>query len=408
MYGWINAAFERLFVDKFGLEAWHAIKEKAKISISDDRFFHTVYYTDDSSYAIVGAASEYLKLSASEILRLFGQYFVHYLATHKLDHVLISTKSWRSWLRDIHEVHWSITTKFPIGSLPELWTVSNEKDPTNDSVILYYRSRRRGGLGDVVCGVCIEIAKFYFNRDITMELIDSQQFEEVFQCSWVIRNVGQDDSSEAELDEIATARKSIGSQSKQPSICPFSILATEEGVKTEQSARFAHVVSSPSSNDATDNDETPVHMPAKVLKKAFPFHFVINQELKVIQAGNKIQQIALQGGSIIGKSLLSFCRAMIPTCVNFSWDNLLTMQDLNVKLELTLEDGSPIYLRGELMLIEEEYLSPSIIFLVSLDCKRRDDLEKHNFGLLDLPRHSFQRDHIVAGESKYQFPASRL
>ena len=79
MFGWINECTESLVVTKFGVEKWHEIKAKADCKVIDGGFIRHEYYTDESTVALVVAASEvlgiylsmvFLKLSASTLWNL--------------------------------------------------------------------------------------------------------------------------------------------------------------------------------------------------------------------------------------------------------------------------------------------------------------------------------------------------
>jgi len=88
MLGWINDCIEKLVIEKFGVEAWHAIKEKAGCSVKDGEFLKLDQYSDTSTIGLVVAASEVSGLSVDQILEVFGVYFVGYIKTEGYENLL--------------------------------------------------------------------------------------------------------------------------------------------------------------------------------------------------------------------------------------------------------------------------------------------------------------------------------
>lgn len=46
MLGWINDCVEQLVLDKFGVDAWHLVKEKAGCDTPDGGFLKLEHYSD--------------------------------------------------------------------------------------------------------------------------------------------------------------------------------------------------------------------------------------------------------------------------------------------------------------------------------------------------------------------------
>ena len=47
MFGWINDCTEKLVISKFGVETWHAVKEKAGCTVKDGGFIRHERYSED-------------------------------------------------------------------------------------------------------------------------------------------------------------------------------------------------------------------------------------------------------------------------------------------------------------------------------------------------------------------------
>ena len=57
MYGWINDCVEKLVIAKFGIETWHAIKQKAGCKVMDGGWIRLQSYPDSVTLDLVAAAS---------------------------------------------------------------------------------------------------------------------------------------------------------------------------------------------------------------------------------------------------------------------------------------------------------------------------------------------------------------
>jgi hypothetical protein len=68
MLGWINDCIEKLVLDKFDVDTWHAIKAKAGLSdIQDGGFLKLEHYSDKSSFDLVEAAAQLSGLTVPQV-----------------------------------------------------------------------------------------------------------------------------------------------------------------------------------------------------------------------------------------------------------------------------------------------------------------------------------------------------
>lgn len=72
MLGWINDCVEKYVTSKFGVDAWHIIKEKAGCKVADCGFYKLDVYPDKSTYDLVVATTEVSGLSTEVVLETFG------------------------------------------------------------------------------------------------------------------------------------------------------------------------------------------------------------------------------------------------------------------------------------------------------------------------------------------------
>ena len=69
---------EKLVICKFGIEKWHEVKEKAGCRVEDGGFIRHELFSDESTVALVVAASDVLGIPVDGILEAFGVYFMEF------------------------------------------------------------------------------------------------------------------------------------------------------------------------------------------------------------------------------------------------------------------------------------------------------------------------------------------
>jgi len=174
MLGWINDCVEKLVLEKFGIDAWHIIKQKAGCEVADGCFLKLDHYTDKSTLDLVVAASEVSGLTVPQVLEAFGVFFVHYIRGEGYENLLCCQGSTlKDWMTNINAIHQHLQTTFPKKMvMPQFWCADSENG--DGSLMLHYHSRRGNYLAPLAKGLVAEVASFQFQLDIDMELIQTQ------------------------------------------------------------------------------------------------------------------------------------------------------------------------------------------------------------------------------------------
>jgi guanylate cyclase soluble subunit beta len=138
MYGLINKALKTMISDGHGQEVWDSILTKS--AVPEDSFTTMEQYDDDTTYALVGAASEVLEIPAAACLELFGHYWATVTAPNAYEMLLQSTgDNLFEFLDNLSSLHDRITSTF-IDYVPPhfITTIDNNK------MELVYESTREG------------------------------------------------------------------------------------------------------------------------------------------------------------------------------------------------------------------------------------------------------------------------
>ena len=150
MYGLVNKALQDLVCSRFGEDTWETIKRTAGVDI--DVFVSMEAYPDDVTSKLVAAASQVLSLSAEEVLKAFGEYWVPYTAKVGYGELLnLAGDSLPTFLQNLDSLHTRVGLLFPRLKPPSFWCT----DIREDSLRLHYRPglASREGLGPFVIGL---------------------------------------------------------------------------------------------------------------------------------------------------------------------------------------------------------------------------------------------------------------
>ena len=181
MLGLINDCAEQLVITKFGLDAWHAIKEATACPVKDYCFEQHGHYPDSATVDIVVAASQALSVTVDDVLELFGQFFLQYTIDKGYDNLLrCQGSTLRLWLSNLNAMHDHLQSSMPAGSFPVFWCENCETE--KGSIILHYYSVRGALLKSVVVGIVKEVAKTYFDVEVGMIMLNTQG-EEGSECT---------------------------------------------------------------------------------------------------------------------------------------------------------------------------------------------------------------------------------
>lgn len=167
MYGMVNQAIESMVTEKFGPEAWEAIRERA--GVSEPVFVAMKQYPDEVTYSLAGAVSAHLGLPLPEVLHAFGRYWITFAQRGPWGKVMLNSgRSTRELLGALDAMHARIAVSFP-GLQPPSFQVTDSPNGT----MVEYRSHR-AGLAPFVIGLIEGIGDMFHERaEVTQ--VDSRE-----------------------------------------------------------------------------------------------------------------------------------------------------------------------------------------------------------------------------------------
>jgi len=167
MYGLVNKAIEDMVCSHFGKDTWEEIKQKADLDI--DVFISMDAYPDDVTHKLVRAASGVLGLSAEELLKAFGEYWVLYTAKEGYGEMLeMAGDNLPDFLQNLDNLHAHVGLSFQHLKPPSFQCT----DRHEDSLHLHYQSTRVG-LAPMVIGLIKGLGE-RFKTEINITQISSR------------------------------------------------------------------------------------------------------------------------------------------------------------------------------------------------------------------------------------------
>ena len=161
MYGLINKAVRSLVVDNFGLDTWNRIRKKA--GVEEEVFVAMERYPDETTYALVGAASEILEIPAETVLETFGVYWVKFADEHYGELMKSAGSTFPEFLANLDQMHARVQLSFP-----ELVPPSFRSSVAQDQRIRLDYFSERDGLAPLAVGMLRGVAqRFSVELDVT-------------------------------------------------------------------------------------------------------------------------------------------------------------------------------------------------------------------------------------------------
>jgi Haem-NO-binding/Heme NO binding associated len=288
---------EKLVISKFGIEKWHEVKEKAGCRVEDGGFIRHELFSDESTVALVVAASEVLGIPVDGILEAFGVYFMEFTRAEGFENLLnCQGSTLRTWLSNINALHDHLESSFPKGFIKPVFWCEDDAE-VEGSIVLHYFSRRGNLLVPIVHGLVKEVARFHFNIAITMAQLQKQDVDGATFSSFRISAVDDSERWKITERENGVDGLSLFDNEDIPSggRCPFSgaVIAGPGNDKTDNEF-----------NSSTPTSDTSIGISGDHMKHLFPFHVCVDKNFVILQVGKSLASLMnVEESVLIGKKL---------------------------------------------------------------------------------------------------------
>ena len=361
MFGLLYQSLERMLIRRFGQEIWEEIKEMIDLNEKDVTTeytfgIHTIY---DDKYALdlVNAASEVLGLKQDLILELFGEQFIQFC--HEAGYGKILTclaPNLKDFLATLDTLHEHLTDTYP-GMKPPSFTCSE-----NESGLIVTYDSARMGLESVVVGIIKSIARGIFQQEVILEVHHKQRPNE-------------------------PAR--------------FTVKEVTKKHVNKHINRSLHSLHAPAPSAQAEN-----LVPPSIFSSIFPFHFVFNADLSIVQTGQALTRIF---SHVLHQDISDYKAnqlfSLVKPNITFSFQEIClhthTVFILEVQTAIKMRDMHPsnskfsFRLKGQMILLPKV---KSLLFLGSPRVTSLEEIQSRGLYLSDFPIHDATRDLLMMME----------
>ncbi|XP_078684229.1 uncharacterized protein LOC144917787 [Branchiostoma floridae x Branchiostoma belcheri] len=373
-YGFIHCVLGDMVVRGFGESTWQRIVANSGIELGGGTFLMHKVYSDDDTWRLLNAISEQLEISRESVLESMGEHFVRYCIEYGFGSLLrVLGGSLKDFLCNLDSLHEHLASTYPGIRSPSFCCTEGP----DDTLFLHYYSER-AGLYPIVKGLVRMIAKEFFHVSVACDVV----------------------SEERELT------------SRQGQVVTFSIrhLSCDGGHPGDEKR-----LSSGTLCPTTSSDPHDLPLSVDTLSDIFPFHVMLDRNLKVVQMGRSLRRL-LRGNvtstELKFQDIFEIIRPKVDSVFSAIVRHLNTIyvvrtaqgiinKEKNCAIQVIegasssdsadLEE-STLKLKGEMVFVPE---SDMLLFLCSPRVKDLTEFLRKGLYFSDTPLHDSSRDVLM-------------
>ncbi|XP_070380861.1 soluble guanylate cyclase 88E-like isoform X3 [Dermacentor albipictus] len=345
MYGMLLESVQHYVRLQFGEPLWEA----ALAELGQHNFSTHLVYPDDSMTRLADACAKRVPgWSRDTFLFFFGRCFVRFFSHYGYDKLIrASGRHLRDFLGGIDNLHHQIRFSYPRMRSPSLQLLQEHRG----GALLLYRSCRRD-LHFYLVGQLVQVASTFYGMRLQVRVLSQRSTPDGAQALLRLSF----DNAAFTLNEQRRRR-------------------AQEGISLPDVSWGS-------------------------LLRLFPFGMLVDRCMRLLWLGHRLRMVFDQGGetgACPGRPVHDLMRLHRPM-VAFTWENLLTNQQVVVELECIFPEQSTLPSRRLLLKGEMRYLHESdvILFLGVPLLSGLDELQMAGLYLEDLCIHDMTRDIVLA------------
>ncbi|XP_063990825.1 uncharacterized protein LOC135169589 [Diachasmimorpha longicaudata] len=371
MYGMLLESVQHFVQLEYGERIWLDILQE--VGAKNTVFNTRQTYSDSLIPNLAQALAEKTGDSVDNMMRFFGKCFVRFFSNLGYDCMIKATgRYFCEFLQGVDNIHMQMRFTYPNMKSPSMYIT--HVDP--HGVVLVYTSTRKG-FTQYFMGQLFQIAKDLYETSLDIRVLETSDDQPGVRRVMVKFRIDFDNRDY--IAKVNRIRTSVG-----PELSPVS---------------------------------------GTLLLKLFPFGIVVNPEMKLLGAGEKLLEAWGGSCSILNKHISEVFRLRRPTGVTFTWANVRFLHSVMFELELirfseTRDENRPktpdpdpetklvklerrgsqgsrnILLKGQMRYLDD---IRAIIFLCSPLINSLDELQSMGIYLNDLNFHGLSKEMVLAG-----------
>ncbi|KAH0554469.1 soluble guanylate cyclase 89Da-like [Cotesia glomerata] len=366
MYGMLLESVQHFVQLEYGESVWLEILQQ--VGAKNTVFNTRQIYSDTLMLELASVLADKIGVSANKTVEFFGRCFVRFFSNLGYGCMIKATgRYFCDFLQSVDNIHIQMRFTYPKMKSPSMYIT--HIDP--HGVVLVYRSNRQG-LTHYLIGILFQIAKDLYETTLDIRVLEN-------------------------LNNIPGSRNVM---------VKFRIDFDNREYTAKTNRMRAPI----------GRELSPVS--CGLLLRLFPFGVVVNREMRIEGAGEKLLQVWGGNNSILNRHISEIFKLRRPKGISFTWRNVIYLYSVMFELELirsnetiTNSDRDPgssksgldrkgshgarsILLKGQMRYIED---IKSIIFLCSPLINSLDELPSMGLYLNDLNPHGMSREMVLAG-----------
>ncbi|XP_047432371.1 guanylate cyclase soluble subunit beta-2-like [Mugil cephalus] len=360
-------------MERFGQKTWDKLRSLPGIQ---DIFMTYTVYDDILTISLVQEACSLLDIPADVFLKLFGEHFFKFCKKAGYDTMLRTLGgNLVEFIGNLDALHSYLALSYQEMNAPSF----RVEMTGNGEMLLHYYSDRKD-LYHIVPGIIEAVAREFFNSEVNMMVLSqSEENEHTGKKEHVVFLVKQTNGASKE----ALYRRMRDRYA--------SLAGKMSGWELMRS-----VILSKKGNQSTFTPCYPdkLWVEEKAFCKAFPFHIIFDEDLKIKQTGVNIQRF-VPGLQARGATLDQFFTIIYPQ-VTFTIESIKKFINSQFVLKSN-KDKNALKLRGQMLWMES---LGCMLYLCSPKLRSLQELEDVGLHLADLAQHDVTRDLVLLNQQR--------
>ncbi|CEF68837.1 Adenylyl cyclase class-3/4/guanylyl cyclase domain and Heme-NO binding domain and Haem NO binding associated domain and NO signalling/Golgi transport ligand-binding domain-containing protein [Strongyloides ratti] len=396
IFGFIHESIRQLMFRRYGEEFWASVLARAGFESGKENIVNH-YYPDSDTYSLVDSVAALSKMSREQVWEMYGAFLIEYTMEIGWDELLRTlSPDLKGFLDNLDSLHYFIDH---VVYKANLRGPSFRCEQNDDGTITLHYFTGRPGLYPIVKGVLREVARRIYLSEISISISGRTQ-----------RSVQLSTGERVEEHVIMVIKESSSKGSSEGNI------ATLNETNSDSTSSII------SSSDLKFNLENCIlRVSHNDFLTAFPYHFIVDRDCKLVQAGKDLYKHILPellepGTPIIRifeitrpqipldfDNICNFINAVFVLQVKLPPSNLQKMNNNRILNEVdgnTMMEGNPnqqLKLKGQMILLESK---AHVIYLCSPYVTSIPELLQFGMRLSAMPLHDATRDLILLNQQR--------
>ncbi|XP_071165575.1 guanylate cyclase soluble subunit beta-2-like [Mytilus edulis] len=412
MFGHLNVFIKKFVTERHGPQSWSSIIKGLNHS---GNFSEKDQHDDELTQRLINLSVSHLNFKREAFLVLIGEYILHYFTRFGYDELIrLLGGNILEFVQNLDSIQNYLRDDYQDVIAPSFHC---DEDSVSDRMILHYFSHRPG-YHPLIRGFITEVAKVLYKMELSITIIsisNESVADEYGHREHVIFNIVAKRIAEAPDDLTPTfvaqtkkhGERQIHKEDVDAVKEKLDQIRREFGEDALPLAKFRSAKAkwraiariTLLSRGFVPNYPEQNFINPRMFIEVFPYHLILNEEMKVIQSGIKIQQMMPLIRSSRTADVQLFFNLLYPRHTDFTYENvkkfIMCPFVLEFKRDKLVKDWKKrplLSLKGQMYLLRDRGY---YFFICTPTIRCWYDLEEREMRLADIPMWDATRDFLL-------------